>query len=411
MKSNLLFFFLFFSFLSFAQLNYEPGYIIDNQNKRTEVYIKNVDWNNNPTEFKYRLSKASKETLITDIENVKEFGIGDYIKFERFSVDIDQSSSRANKLSITKEPEYLNQTVFLKQLIEGDADLFYFHDNDKNRFFIRIGETDLQPLVYKKYLLTNKTLGTNSTYKKQIFDELKCESITLDQTRDLKYSKDDLKDIVSKYNMCSSSLNKVYENPNKKIDLNLSVKVGYFNSSLDVVYDGGAIAADRQGGDLGSQSSYRIAAELEYMLSSKSKRWSVFIEPGFQSYESSVTIFYESVIEANRRQDISVDYKYIDVPIGLRHYFLLSEKSKIFVNAAYVIVFDMSDKIEYSDNPGIVDLDIRSSPNLLFGIGYEFDNRFNIEARINTMRDITNDYTIVEGRFNSVGVVLGYKLF
>ena len=411
MKLILLALTLSFSIVSFSQSNYEAGYFIDNQNKMSSVFIKNNDWNDNPTEFKYKTSLESDEVLLADINMVKAFGIGEYIKYEKFSVDIDQSSSRHNKLSTTNEPEYLNQTVFLEQLVEGDADLFFYHDNDKNRFFLRIGDESLMPLVYKKYRVTNSSFGTNSLFKKQIYDGLKCETITLDETRKLRYTKDNLIAIVSQYNMCKSSVSKTYENPNKKLDFNLTVKAGYFNSSLDIVYDGGITSTDRQSADLGSQGSVRIAAEFEYMFSPKTKSWSVFIETGYQSYKSATTVYYESVIEANRRQDVMVDYKYIDVPIGIRRYFFISEKSKIFVNASYTIVFDLSDQIEYSENPGVVNLDINSTPNLGFGLGFEYDNTINIEARLNTKRDITNSYSIVEGRYYSAGIVLGYKIF
>ena len=52
MKTNLVaLIFLLIAKCSFGQIRYENGYYIDNNNRRTECLIKNVDWGNNPKGF------------------------------------------------------------------------------------------------------------------------------------------------------------------------------------------------------------------------------------------------------------------------------------------------------------------------------------------------------------------------
>ncbi|MFK7782130.1 hypothetical protein [Psychroserpens sp.] len=305
----------------------------------------------------------------------------------------------------------MKQTVFLKQLVEGDANLYYYHDNDIIQFFIQTKNDEPTPLIYKRYKASNQSIGKNSLYKKQLFDLLKCDDITLDQTKKLKYFSRELIDIVVSYNMCKSSTSKKYEDTKKKLDFNFTPKLGYFSSTLEVDYSEGDLRLDRLSANFGTSSSIRIAAELEYMLSSKTNKWSIFIEPGYQSYKGSSTTFDDTALIQNRRQDAEVDYSYIDIPVGVRYYFFLSENSKIFLNAAYVLVFDLSDKIDYSEGSEVLDLDIKSETNLAFGLGYQHNNKYSIEARLNTQRDITSDYVLIKSNFSSIGLVLGYKIF
>lgn len=58
MKRNLLLLLaLKFSFVVNAQINFEKGYFISNDNEKIECLIKSIDWKNNPTEFKYKLNE------------------------------------------------------------------------------------------------------------------------------------------------------------------------------------------------------------------------------------------------------------------------------------------------------------------------------------------------------------------
>ncbi|MFK7782131.1 hypothetical protein [Psychroserpens sp.] len=68
--------FLFCCTVSFSQINFEKGYLISNQGEKLDIFIKNNDWNDNPTEFKYKITLDSDQVIDESINNVKEFGIG-----------------------------------------------------------------------------------------------------------------------------------------------------------------------------------------------------------------------------------------------------------------------------------------------------------------------------------------------
>jgi hypothetical protein len=394
-----------------AQVSFEAGHIIDNSGTKVECFIKDLEWSNNPTEFQYKLTEDSRDIITGTLNSIKIFTIGDHTKYKKVTVGVDKSSNKTADMSNRSEPDFITETVFLKYLAEGSANLFKYQDNQILRFFYSINDQNIEQLVYKKFLLNSNSVSLNVSFKKQLYENLTCETMTINDSRNLDYDEDELIAFFQKYNLCSNTESKVYEGSMNKGKFNFSAKVGYFNSNLDIDYGSGtsSVEIDRQSAELGSKSSFRIAAELEYLLPSKNNKWAVFLETGYQSYESSVTIETDSNIEENRFQDISIDYQYIDFNIGVRHYLFLSDNSKLFINTGFVIVADLSDKIDYEDNPGIVDLDINSSVNLFAGIGYDYNNKFTIEARFNFVRDITTGYSIVKSNYNSIGVVFGYK--
>lgn len=126
--------FLFSSLYSFAQINFESGYFISNNGDRVDCFIKNVGWNDNPNQFEYKLTETS-EAKVGTIEAVREFGILDFLKYERHLTKIDRSSDIVSRLSSQRAPEYSVKKVFLKVLVDAKVDLLVFNAKDVKRFF------------------------------------------------------------------------------------------------------------------------------------------------------------------------------------------------------------------------------------------------------------------------------------
>jgi len=74
-KLALILFFLAFCFQSYSQVSFEKAYFVDNDNIRTECFIKNKDLYNNPISFEYKLNEDESTVKVGDINRVKEFGI------------------------------------------------------------------------------------------------------------------------------------------------------------------------------------------------------------------------------------------------------------------------------------------------------------------------------------------------
>jgi hypothetical protein len=162
---------------SFSQILFEKGYFINNSNQTIACLIKNIDWKNNPTKFEYRLAQDSM-IQTENMETVKEFGIIGVSKYVRATVQLDRSSNELNNMSWEKNPNFLEEQLFLKVLVEGNATLFQYEDGYLIRFFFCLKDSAIQQLVYKRYLV-DETIAQNNYFKQQLFNELSCQAITL----------------------------------------------------------------------------------------------------------------------------------------------------------------------------------------------------------------------------------------
>lgn len=114
MKKQLLFLLtIILSFNCYSQISFEKGYYINNSYQKTNCLIKNIDWKNNPTEFKYKLFENS-ESKKTSIKSVKEFCIDNISKYVRRIVNIDRSSEIMDDLNNDKNPTFKEEKLFLK---------------------------------------------------------------------------------------------------------------------------------------------------------------------------------------------------------------------------------------------------------------------------------------------------------
>jgi hypothetical protein len=215
MKKQLLTFTLlsFLIFKSYAQVLFEKGYYINNSNERIECLIKNYDWKNNPTYFEFKLAQnASIEKAV--IQNTKEFGIYDVSKFIRASINIDRSNSSLNKFDSKESPNFNQEQLFLKIIIEGKGSLFFYEDENLTRFFFSVNESEIEQLIYKEYLLDNK-ITQNNRFKLQLYEALKCSIMSTNDFKNINYNGKDLSKLFIKYNNCVDSKYVSFESKKK----------------------------------------------------------------------------------------------------------------------------------------------------------------------------------------------------
>ncbi|MGK0389752.1 MAG: hypothetical protein ACI94Y_002497 [Maribacter sp.] len=71
-----------------------------------------------------------------------------------------------------------------------------------------------------------------------------------------------------------------------------------------------------------------------------------------------------------------INYQSLEIPLGIRYYIPLNDKSKLFVNASYVIdaVFGSSVYVErVIDDTVLSDFKIYTKNNFAFGLGYKYN--------------------------------------
>lgn len=404
MKKSLLIAFAIITANCYAQINFEKGYYITNSNQRIECFIKNVDWRSNPTSFQYKQTQNSG-IRSANILTIKEFGIYSESKFIRSKVFIDRSDEYVNHMSKEKRAILKEETLFLKVLIEGKANLYFYQDNNLKRFFYNVDNSKIKQLIYKVYEASSTEMGKNQRYKQQLLKTLQCDQITTKTIEQLSYKQKQLINFFIRYNKCTNSnYSTIIKEIGQPITINFKIKSGIRSSSLELH------PIPNRTVDFDSKFGFSLGIETEVVLPFNKRKWALFFEPTFQYYNvvgSRNLNFPPSLAHLNK---IETKYSSIELPIGIKHYFFLNKNSKIFLNTAIVFDFVLG-KSQIIRPSSSLSLDIDSDHNFAFGLGYVFNNKYQIELRYNTSRDITSRYVYSPSSFESLGLVFGYRLF
>ncbi len=408
MKKILLFACATFSLITQAQIKFEKGFIINNGNIKTECLIKNEDWKNSPTFIEYKLTEtgAIKRAALATI---KEFSVFNSSHYKRFTVEFDKSSDYTNKLSNYREFSLVKETVFLKYLVKGEASLLlYQNGNLRKYFFVKNDSDHAEFLRYKRYI-SNGDLHKNAPYKQQLWNHLKCLEASINDIDKIEYNSDDLSRYVVKYNRCHGFKAVDFNSDSKKDykKFNISIRPGIKSSSVKV-----SNSLIQTSTDFNNEIDFRLGIEAEYILPFNNNKWGVFLEPTFQSYKSQVSVELVSTypVRLRRTEEIAINYSSIELPIGLRHYIFFNDHSKLFINLAYTFDFAKGDsKVQSINLPSEVNL--RTNPNLVFGLGYKYKNKYIAEFRVATPRNLTADYFYWDVDYNTIALILGYTVF
>ncbi len=383
-----------FSLNSYSQVSFEKGYFITNPGERINCFIKNMDWKNNPTEFKYKLSEDTEISTKT-IKKVVEFGITNFSKYKRFTVDIDKSDVDFSNTSYEGKINFIKETIFLKVLIEGDAVLYKYRGKNSTIYFFNVADGKVEQLVFKSFLTPYNTIGKNEKYKQQLSMHLKCESITMKEIKNIDYRTKDLIELFIKYNQ-SKKVDFINLDKSKDKDLfNLFIRPGFSSSSLSLQNN----YSDFKNVEFDNESSFRIGLEAEFLMPFNKNKWGILLEPTYQSYKSEKKL---------ATQKVKIDYSSIEIPVGIRHYFFLNNDSKIFVNALFIFDFSSESKIDYEFS---ADLDIDTRNNLAFGFGYNYNKKYSLELRFQTNQEIMDHYVYWVSHYRTTSVILGYNIF
>jgi len=397
MKIRFLLLLFFISIHSFSQIKFEKGYFIDSENHKTECLIKDSDWRNNPSKFKYKLGEID-EVKEADISSITEFCIYERAKYVRANVKIDRSGEELSNLSNSRNPEFSEEQLFLKVVEEGPATLYYYRDPKISRLFYKVNDLPLEQLVYKEYYTADGLVATNAMFRQQLFINVNCnKSVSVASIESIRYNEKELAKYFQKYNECTGDT--IPKQVKEKRDLfNLRIIPGLNYSSFSISNYLYKI-------DFNKKVTFRIGLQAEFVLPFNKNKWSVIFEPTYQSFNSK---------GKNKSEDIAkINYAFIEFPVGIRHYFFLNEKLKLFVNGLFITNFTL--KLNSSLATGNKPMGYISYMNLdpmdSFGLGAGIENkRISAEIRYCPHRQLTRlqPYT---SNFSRLSLLIGFKIF
>ncbi|OBQ52206.1 outer membrane beta-barrel protein [Tamlana sp. s12] len=386
----------------YSQIAYEPGYFIDNNNEKTDCLIKNMDWKNNPTEIEYKLAEEGESQKAT-IHSIKEFGVTNMSQYARFTVNIDRSSETLSKISHYKSPSFKEEVLFLKTILVGKANFYEYNDGNLKRFFYNTDHSNTQQLVFKSYIIDNNSVKKNNAFREQLWNDLKCPDFEITDFSKLNYDKKELTRLFTAYNECHNETVKYLEGKQKKIQFNLNIRPRYVNSSLNI-----STYSELRNVDFDNKSSFGLGIEAEFILPFNKNKWAIIVEPTFQHLKNKKTTdtgyYFGGELTTN------ADYNSLEIPLGARYYIYLSKDSKIFINAIFILDYAFDSSISYEDDK-LDSMEIKPTPNFGIGLGYKYNDKFSIEVRQQTNRDLLNLNPVGSANYKSLSVILGYTLF
>lgn len=391
------FFFLFFFSLlflamnSYGQVKFEPGYIVDLEGNKTAGLIKNVDWKNNPTAIEYK-TDAEAVPVSATLDEISIFEVTGHSKYIRTTVDIDRSGDQIRKLSAQRQPEFKKEVLFLKTLIEGEASLYSYEDANLTRFFFKTAELPIQQLVYKTYAKDTHYVGINNMFRQQLWTSVRCVEMEEKEVENLEYHQQELIKYFIRYNTCRNAPYEDFSvnNKEKGSSFHLKIKAGADYSTLKLRND-----FYNTNEKFDKVISPRVGLELSYVLPFNRNKWAIIAEPTYQSYTQNqrLPVNFSNWSETTAK----VTYTSIELPIGVRHSFYMSDVSKVFVNAFLVFDLEFDSSVDLNMSYSMA---MKTNFNLSGGAGYEY-KRWGAEIRYSSPRQLLTQYVAWSAQYVS----------
>lgn len=307
-----------------------------------------------------------------------------------FNVKLDRSYEEFDSLRLGRSPNWSQEQLFLKVIIQGKASLYYYEDGNFQRFFFSKENPIPSQLIYRRYLLKNNTVATNVDFRQQLLNEMKCDKMGITLVDNLNYRRDVLEKYFKKYNECSGEPFTIV-NINDKTSINLKAVIGVNYSLMSI-----ANRVSNYSVDFENTTSFRFGFEVEYVLPVNTNRWGVILEPTYQGFNSK------------KQSDAVINYGFVEFPIGLRHYFTPHKNIGLYLDLFYISNFVITTNSKLIANNYL--LTIRPRNSFVVGVGYA-TNRLSMELRYYTERNLLSDYDYWSCNFTRFSLIIGYRLF
>ncbi|WP_196885021.1 hypothetical protein [Aureivirga sp. CE67] len=408
MKLKLFFLLFINSIVTFAQITFEKGYFINNDNEKVECLIKNVDWKNTPTEFFYKTSEngeVKKET----IDNVKEFSVLDKTTFKRFQTDIDVSLDDLRRLDNTRNPKFENRTIFLKEIISGKANLYIYEEPGLKRFFLEKEDLPITQLIYKRFRINSdyNKIRENNYFKQQLKKHLICADIKVSKLERAVYHSESLSKIFIDYNYCGKEkekkkeINKVENKAKTKFHFSVIPSFKLTNPSFEGPYY--TFKNQYMDEELKDLNPVQIGVELEMILPFNNGKWGAFINPNFRTASQDLEFELDKA---------EIKMNILEINVGFRHYMYLSKKSKLFINGMLSHDIYFNSYINFEERPKYREnLDLESGTGIAAGVGFKFLDKFSGEVRYYSNKDFLRNHIHWKGTSSSLSILFGYTIF
>ena len=385
---------LIFETTLIAQVKFEKGYIIDKDNQRVECLIRNTDARKTPHSFSYRLTAESKTITVTPTD-VKEVTISGYARYISAKVRMDRSSDNTrdiDQLSSSREPEWKEEALFLKVLVEGKAATLYaYNETDLVRFFYSKANGPVEQLVYKPFRINQTAYDFNKEYLDQLSENISCTSSN-PSGRKPDYDEGDLEKYFIVFNGCNGSPVAAAPKPPKTKRFSIMLLAGAEHTSFGTEDPYGFVYK------FNSQTKPLFGGELECALPFNRNKISLVLSINNSSYTSSG--------KDERSDSAHLSLSTLEAAIGPRYRFFLGDDFSLFLNAMLVVDIKSSGTYYASLNPPFVGT---SAPVVAFGGGCSYKD-FSVEFRYAGAKELFTQELSYESRLTRTSLTVKYRI-
>lgn len=302
----------------YSQSNFYKGFFISNDGIKTECFIKYTSPTSTPVVFEYKMNDGDPIQKM----NFNDFKIAEIpgiTKFVKATVEMDRYTKNINFIDTNREISLKSETHLLRVLQEGVYTLYIYEEKGLVRFFYSGKNSVIKELLYKKYYSDNTltSLAENTTYKRQLWNDVKCENTKESEVQKLDLRQDDLEKYFEKANSCVSEGKAIVKY--KKKDF------GYINLKVSGLLNSTKLSDDK----LGSKISVGLGAECEYVLPFNHSKFSIVLEPNYFGVNKLAN---QDVNGVNKTFETHLSI--FDLPLGVRYCVYKDDEFRVFLGVS-----------------------------------------------------------------------------
>ncbi len=107
-------------------------------------------------------------------------------------------------------------------------------------------------------------------------------------------------------------------------------------------------------------------------------------------------------------QKVKIDYKSLELPIGLRYYFFLNNDPNIFINGSFVFLFDQNSIVDFEVHN---DLTLSNDFFISLGLGYTMMKKYSLEIKYDLNRGDIFTLSNHTSNYSNLSIIIGCRIF
>lgn len=385
---------------TWAQTKFEKGYFLNKENQKVACLIKNNKWLESPINIIYKMTEGGEE-LVADPSTIKGFQVNGGAFYQTLTAEFPTYKDKIAQQNSNAEITTVERTVFIKQLLDGNASLFEYRIGNEHVYIYGFEGNTPKVLLYNEYLGKDNRIRTNNVFRNQLYESVNCGSNQ--NIQELKYTRKSLEAYFVDFNTCSDPKGEleeqsVLEKPKSKLSVVLWAGAQRYDF---------AVALERQILDYDKTITPKIGVELENIFPFNNNKWALFLSAAFTSHSSEALITNDVGFE---RVGSEFELSRIENVIGGRHYMFFNDKSSLFIEGGVVFDFDLKTNVTGITFSGQRLDESQINFTVMSGVGYSYNQNFYARLGYYFDQNILNYIAAFNNALSRLSFTIGYKL-